>query len=213
MLASKADPHMKSRIPFGTDPAKEGSSAKDFAAKLGYGDVVAELEKAEKAIPKGTYKRYGRADHNMKLPVYPTGETASGKCPFDAVKIKGYVPGAKKFVAKPPTSTALLFPGQGSQKVKMMAAIQDIPRVKEMCDQAKAILGWDVLQLCLEGPEAELEKPDKCQPAMFLAGAAGLEKLKYQRPEAVERPGCVAGLSLGEYTAMYAAGSSLSRRV
>jgi [acyl-carrier-protein] S-malonyltransferase len=206
MLENKADPHMKSKVPFGTDPA-EGSSAKDVASKLGYGDVVAELEKAEKTSPKGKYMRYGRAYHNMKLPVYQTGETGSGKCPFDAVKIKDYVAGAKKFVAKPQTSIALLFPGQGSQYVKMMSAlVTELPTVTAMCEQAQAILGWDIRQLCLEGPEDLLERTDKCQPAMFLAGAAGLEKLKTMRPEAVERPGCVAGLSLGEYTAMYAAG-------
>merc|ERR1712217_47221 len=51
------------------------------------------------------------------------------------------------------------------------------------------------------------ERTAVCQPAMFLAGAAGLEKLREDiREDAVERPGCVAGLSLGEYTALYAAG-------
>merc|ERR1712217_718468 len=47
------------------------------------------------------------------------------------------------------------------------------------------------------------ERTAVCQPAMFLAGAAGLEKLREDiREDAVERPGCVAGLSLGEYTAL-----------
>merc|ERR1712039_920115 len=71
---------------------------------------------------------------------------------------------------------------------------------------ANSIVGYDILEICLEGPESKLEETSVCQPAMFLAGMAGLKKLKQSRPEAVERPGCVAGLSLGEYTALCAAG-------
>eukprot|EP00438_Fugacium_kawagutii_P004047 Skav219295 [mRNA] locus=scaffold2157:432557:451800:+ [translate_table: standard] len=61
-------------------------------------------------------------------------------------------------------------------------------------------------RVCLNGPEEKLEETSVCQPAMFLAGMAGLEKLRDSRPEAVEQPGAVAGLSLGEYTALCAAG-------
>merc|ERR1719221_2499105 len=67
-------------------------------------------------------------------------------------------------------------------------------------------MGYDLLEICLEGPEEKLEETNVCQPAMFLASMAGLVKLRQSRPEAVERPGCVAGLSLGEYTALCAAG-------
>jgi len=75
-----------------------------------------------------------------------------------------------------------------------------------MIATAKSVLGYDILEVCLNGPEAKLEDTSVCQPAMFLAGMAGLEKLKEMRPEAVEHPGAVAGLSLGEYTALCAAG-------
>jgi [acyl-carrier-protein] S-malonyltransferase len=108
--------------------------------------------------------------------------------------------------AKPKTTIGLMFPGQGSQYVKMLAGVKDIPAVKEMIAKAKDILGWDLEELCLKGPESKLEDTKYCQPCMYVAGLAGLEKLRQDRPEAVESPGCVAGLSLGEYTALAAAG-------
>mmetsp|Transcript_112182 Transcript_112182/g.177368 ORF Transcript_112182/g.177368 Transcript_112182/m.177368 type:complete len:486 (-) Transcript_112182:15-1472(-) len=101
---------------------------------------------------------------------------------------------------------ALMFPGQGSQYVKMLSEVQNNEKVKEYIATASRILGYDLLALCLEGPEADLEETGVCQPAMFLAGMAGLEKLKAMDPEAYENPTCMAGLSLGEYTALCAAG-------
>jgi len=205
MLKAGADPHMKTRMPYGKDPM-EGPTARDMAIKMGYDDVAKVLEKAEKDMAPHKYKRYGK-DNNARLVVYETGETGSGKNPFEAVKLADYVPGKAKKIAGPrPTTVGLLFPGQGSQYVKMLSGLRDNVQVKEMIAKAKSILGFDVMEICLEGPEDRLEETSVCQPAMFLAGMAGLEKLKQTRPEAVERPGCVAGLSLGEYTALCAAG-------
>merc|ERR1740138_788119 len=104
------------------------------------------------------------------------------------------------------STCAMLFPGQGSQYVKMMSSILDLPAVVNLVAEAKAVLGWDILSLILNGPEDELEKTDKCQPAMFLVGMAAIEKLRQERPEVAAKPGAVAGLSLGEYTALCAAG-------
>merc|ERR1712187_348629 len=78
--------------------------------------------------------------------------------------------------------------------------------VKEMLDKAKDILGYDILQICLEGPESKLEETKYCQPAMFIGGLAGLEKLREEKPDRVDRAAIMAGLSLGEYTALCAAG-------
>jgi [acyl-carrier-protein] S-malonyltransferase len=100
----------------------------------------------------------------------------------------------------------LLFPGQGSQYVGMLKELKDIPAVKTMLDTSKDILGWDVLDLCLNGPEEKLETTKYCQPAMFIGGLAGVEKLKEEKPFCAESPTYVAGLSLGEYTALCAAG-------
>jgi len=92
--------------------------------------------------------------------------------------------------------------------VKMMDGVKDMPAVKDMLAKAQDILGYDILQLCLEGPEAKLEETRYCQPAMFIAGLAGVEKMKSDadlKPK-VERASIMAGLSLGEYTALCAAG-------
>merc|ERR1712173_422092 len=88
-------------------------------------------------------------------------------------------------LAEPPLPIGLLFPGQGSQYVKMMSSVKDIPAVVEMLTKAKDILGYDVLELCLKGPESKLEETRYCQPAMFIAGLAGVEKLSGEREEAV----------------------------
>jgi len=105
-----------------------------------------------------------------------------------------------------PLTIALFFPGQGSQYVKMMENVKDLPKVKEMLEKAQPILGYDILDICLNGPEDKLEETRYCQPAMFIGGLAGLEKLKQDSPEKVNRAAVMAGLSLGEYTALCAAG-------
>lgn len=101
---------------------------------------------------------------------------------------------------------ALLFPGQGSQYVKMLSGVKDIPAVAQMLDIAKSILGFDLLELCLDGPESRLEQTKYCQPAMYISGLAAIEKLRADKPERVEQCKAVAGLSLGEYTALTVAG-------
>merc|ERR1719343_601540 len=116
------------------------------------------------------------------------------------------MPEPAKPAAKPPLPVALLFPGQGSQYVKMLDQVKDLPEVKDMLSKAKDILGYDLLELCLKGPEEKLAETRYCQPAMFVGGLAGISKLRGQKEEATTRPQCMAGLSLGEYTALCAAG-------
>merc|ERR1719220_504879 len=81
-----------------------------------------------------------------------------------------------------------------------------MPVVQDMLEKSKSILGFDVLELCMTGPEGKLEETRYCQPAMFIAGLAGVEKLRDEREEAVTKFQAAAGLSLGEYTALCAAG-------
>jgi len=100
----------------------------------------------------------------------------------------------------------LLFPGQGSQYVSMLSGVQDVPTVKAMLEKAQTILGYDLLQICLHGPEEKLEQTRICQPAMYIAGLAAVEQLKQTNPDAVSQKQAVAGLSLGEYTALTVAG-------
>ena len=75
-----------------------------------------------------------------------------------------------------------------------------------MLEKANEILGYDILKICLEGPDEKLAETRFCQPAMFIAGLAALEKLRSEREEAVTNFQVAAGLSLGEYTALCAAG-------
>jgi len=105
-----------------------------------------------------------------------------------------------------PLPVCLMFPGQGSQYVKMLETTKDLPEVKGMLQKANNILGYNLLKLCLEGPEEQLGQTKYCQPALFVGGLAGLEKLRSEKRDMVARAQCVAGLSLGEYTALCAAG-------
>ncbi|CAJ1341995.1 unnamed protein product [Effrenium voratum] len=98
---------------------------------------------------------------------------------------------------------ALLFPGQGSQNVGMLSQCKDLALVQKMIAAANSIVGYDLLEVCLSGPEHRLEETSVCQPAMFLTGMAALEVL---RERDAASPRAVAGLSLGEYTALCAAG-------
>jgi [acyl-carrier-protein] S-malonyltransferase len=88
----------------------------------------------------------------------------------------------------------------------MIKNLVDIPAVEKMLASAQTVLGWDLKDLCLNGPEAKLAETKYCQPVMFVAGMAGIELMKQSRREMVERVQAVAGLSLGEYTAICAAG-------
>merc|ERR1712187_808988 len=88
----------------------------------------------------------------------------------------------------------------------MCSTVKDLPVVKDMLKTAASILDFDLLDLCLTGPESKLEETQYCQPAMFFAGLAGLEKLRQDNPEAASQFQVAAGLSLGEYTALCAAG-------
>ncbi|CAE8742167.1 unnamed protein product [Polarella glacialis] len=106
----------------------------------------------------------------------------------------------------PALSVGLLFPGQGSQYVNMLEGVKDLPAVKEMLETAKRILEFDILDVCLNGPESRLGQTKFCQPAIYIAGLAAVEKLRLEHPDKVERCQAVAGLSLGEYTALTVAG-------
>lgn len=101
---------------------------------------------------------------------------------------------------------ALLFPGQGAQTVGMAAAlVSRSERAKALFSRASDILGFDLLALCSAGPESELNRTSNCQPALFVHSAAALAEFNSERPEVAEQVVAVAGLSLGEYSALYAA--------
>jgi len=102
---------------------------------------------------------------------------------------------------------AFLFPGQGAQAVGMGADIYHaFPIAAKIFDYANDILGYNLSKLCFEGPAEELNSTTFSQPAIFTTSAAILEVLKSELPEESARPDVTAGLSMGEYTALYAAG-------
>lgn len=109
--------------------------------------------------------------------------------------------------AVPQGPIAFLFPGQGSQAVGMLKDSKDLPAVKRMLETAKKILGYDLLELCLNGPKEDLDNTIYSQPALFVGGLAAVERLRADNPSAVAAAAAAAGLSLGEYTALVFAGA------
>jgi [acyl-carrier-protein] S-malonyltransferase len=99
---------------------------------------------------------------------------------------------------------AMVFPGQGSQAVGMLAGYAGLPGVASVRDQAAAVLGADFVRLLDEGPAEVLGLTVNTQPAMVTAGYAAY--LAWRELGGAQ-PDVVAGHSLGEYTALAAAGA------
>jgi [acyl-carrier-protein] S-malonyltransferase len=103
---------------------------------------------------------------------------------------------------------ALIFPGQGSQSVGMGKDIyEQFPAAREVYDRADAVLGFPLSRLCFEGPEEELQQTRNTQAAIAVTSLALLKVAAEASPGIVERPAFMAGHSLGEYTALIAAGA------
>jgi len=103
---------------------------------------------------------------------------------------------------------AYVFPGQGSQSTGMGQDLYNsYPSAKEVFDGADASLGFPLSRLCFEGPEEELKKTHNVQPAILVVSLACLKALEEANIANFPSPTFVAGHSLGEYTALIAAGA------
>jgi [acyl-carrier-protein] S-malonyltransferase len=102
---------------------------------------------------------------------------------------------------------ALLFAGQGAQKVGMGASLcEQSSAARKLYDEANHVLGWDLRAVSTGGPEAELTQTRVCQPALFVHGIALLAALRESGKVPAGEPRFALGLSLGELTAYCSAG-------
>jgi len=100
-------------------------------------------------------------------------------------------------------STAILCPGQGAQSVGMgVGQVERSPAAAEVFERCSDALEFDLLDLCANGPAEQLTRTDVCQPAILATSAACLATLDID----FSQVSAALGLSLGEYTALYAAG-------
>lgn len=102
--------------------------------------------------------------------------------------------------------TVFLFPGQGAQEVGMGRDFAEaFAPARETFERATAALGWDVAGRCFDGPREELDRTAVSQPAILTVSLAIYRVLAQELPDLVESCAAVAGLSLGEYSALVAA--------
>jgi [acyl-carrier-protein] S-malonyltransferase len=108
-------------------------------------------------------------------------------------------------VSEPPAQLALVFPGQGSQSVGMLAELSELhPSLKATFEEASDGAGVDLWALSQAGPEEMLNRTEYTQPALL---AAGVAVWRLWEREGGPQPSVLAGHSLGEYTALVAAGA------
>jgi [acyl-carrier-protein] S-malonyltransferase len=104
------------------------------------------------------------------------------------------------------SKTAFVFPGQGSQVVGMGRDLAEaFPIAQETFEQANAVLGFSLSDLCFNGSDEALNDTINTQPALYVTSIAALRALKSALPDA--QPAFTAGHSLGEFTALTAAGA------
>lgn len=101
-----------------------------------------------------------------------------------------------------------VFPGQGAQFVGMGKDLyEQFSSARELYDRADDLLGFSLSKICFEGPEEELQQTRNTQPAIAVTSLALLKVAVEVSPGLAQRPAYVAGHSLGEYSALVAAGS------
>ncbi|KAJ7521190.1 hypothetical protein O6H91_19G042100 [Diphasiastrum complanatum] len=106
-------------------------------------------------------------------------------------------------------TSAFLFPGQGAQALGMGKEAFSLPAATALFEKAKEILGYDLLEICIEGPKEKLDSTVISQPAIYVASLAAVELLRNREggQAVIDSIDVTCGLSLGEYTALAFAGA------
>jgi len=104
-------------------------------------------------------------------------------------------------------SIGLVFPGQGAQFVGMGRwLIDNFPIARNLYQRASDLLGFDLVELSISGPATHLDATEFSQPALFVSSMAAAEVMRSEKPDVIAQVTAVAGLSLGEYSAICFAG-------
>ncbi|KAK7115467.1 malonyl-CoA-acyl carrier protein transacylase, mitochondrial-like [Littorina saxatilis] len=145
-------------------------------------------------------------DMNETAPMSSPAVECSKHFPSDTEKYQDWRRTQSRKAFRPrvdPSATSIvLFPGQGSQFVGMGQDTLGYGQASDLFEEASAVLGYDLLKMCLSGPLSSLSKTVHCQPAILVSSLAAIEKLKEQNPEAIETCVGTAGFSVGEFAAL-----------
>lgn len=165
-------------------------------------DSTTQIPPTENKTPEISQLLRGAASYN---PDEDSGWATTAYPPDVSLRVQGrhsYRPNID-----PKDTSIILFPGQGGLRVGDVQQYLRFPDAKYLFELANEALGYDLLKICLEGPQQTLDKTEYNQPAVVVTALAALEKLKEERPRAIETCISVAGYSVGEITALIFSGA------